>query len=153
MDNPTAMNQIRWSKSILNGIVVLVVGFILYLIPGLVLAFRMGFDLGPKVKNSQEVSTKIGHAVSQLYSDEIWFTIAFIIITGLLVLWRSSSVAKGTGNKKLINGLIVGAVPALIGLSFVFSAGFSLIALLEIIVFIGFGLWGGYLSKQEKLPE
>ena len=152
MEDSIKTNKILWAKSILNGIIVLVAGFVLYLIPGLVLAFKMGFELGPKAKDSREVSTKISQAVSQLYRDEVWLTMGFIIITGLLILWRASSVAKGTGDKKLINGLIVGTVPALIGLSFILSGSFSLVALGEIIFFAGLGLWGGSMGKEERLP-
>lgn len=152
MEEPVKINKILWTRSILNGIVVLLAGFVLYLLPGLVLAFRMGFELGPKTKDTRETSARISSAVSQLYRDEIWLTVGFIIITGILILWRANSVAKRTGDKRLINGLIVGAVPGLIGLSFVFSAGFNLIALLEMVVFLGMGVLGGYLVKEERLP-
>ncbi|MEJ2196355.1 MAG: hypothetical protein P8X73_16050, partial [Ignavibacteriaceae bacterium] len=76
------------------------------------------------------------------YQENIIFIAVSIIITNLAIFWRSRIVSRGTGDKKLINGFLVGSFPSLIGLLYIFMRGFNLIAVVGILLFIGFGLLG-----------
>ncbi len=108
----------------------------------------MGFELGPKMKDSGEVSARISEAISEMYHENIILTAGYIVLTGLLILWRSRLVSKGTGDKKLINGFLVGVIPALMGLIFIFTRGLNIISLIEIVTFIGLGLLGSTLGEK-----
>jgi energy-coupling factor transporter transmembrane protein EcfT len=148
MKGSTFSNRILWMRTLWNGFLALILGIVLYMIPGIIIAFKMGFDLGPKLKNSQEVTTQISETISKMYQENAILTAGYIISTCLLILWRARVVTKGTGDKKLINGFLVGFIPALLGLLFIFTKGFNLISLVEIIVFIGSGLLGSTLQKK-----
>jgi hypothetical protein len=147
MSSEAGRNNILWIKAFLNGIFAWILGLIIYMIPGLVVAFKMGFELGPKSEDPSAVSEQIGQTVSALYQNSLWLTIGFIVVTALLVFWRAKTVAKSTGDKSICNGLLVAAFPVLFGVLFIFSTGFDFTSIIGILVFIGAGYAGGYLSK------
>lgn len=148
MNDETAVNRILWIRALWNGFLALFLGFVLYMIPGLVLGFKMGFELGPKMKDSGEVGARISETISRMYQENIALMIGYIVITGLLILWRSRVVSRGTGDRKLINGLLVGIIPAFLSLIFVFTRGISVISVVEIAAFIGMGVLGGTLAVK-----
>jgi hypothetical protein len=148
MSHSTFSNRILWIRALWNGFLALILGFVLYMIPGIIIGLKMGFDLGPKMKDSPEVTTQISETISKMYQENVMLMAGYIISTCLLILWRARVVTKGTGDKKLINGFLVGFIPALLGLLFIFTKGFNLISLVEIIVFIGSGLLGSTLQKK-----
>jgi hypothetical protein len=65
----------------------------------------------------------------------------------VLIFWRARIVAKGTGNKRIINGILVSSVPVLTSLAFAFSGGMDIYSFIEIIVFLAAGAAGGYSLK------
>ncbi|MBN1154371.1 hypothetical protein JXB12_05560 [candidate division KSB1 bacterium] len=140
-------NDILWIKALLNGIFAWILGFIIYMIPGLIVAFKMGFELGPKSADPSAVSEQISQTISTLYQNNLWLTIGFIVFTALLVFWRARTVAKSTGDKRIINGLLAAVFPVLISMLFFFSTGFDLTSIIMILVLIGAGYAGGYLSR------
>lgn len=136
-----------WFKAFLNGILAWIMGFIFYMIPGLVLAFRMGFQLGPQSEDPSAVSEQIGQSVSELYQENLLLSIGFIVVTSLLILWRARKIAQKNLNKKISNGLWIAAFPVLMGILFMFSWGLNVISIVEILAFITAGYGGGYLIK------
>lgn len=148
MANEAGKNNILWLKAFLNGIFAWILGFIIYMIPGLIVAFKMGFELGPKSDDPSAVSEHIGQTVSALYRNSLWLTIGFIAVTALLVFWRAKSVAKSTGDKSTFNGLLVAVFPVIFIVLFSLSTGFSFTSIIEILVFIGAGYAGGYFTQN-----
>ncbi|MBN2028964.1 hypothetical protein JW824_01860 [bacterium] len=136
-----------WFNALLNGILAWILGFILYMIPGLVLGLQMGFQLGPESDDPAAVSEQIATSVSEMYQNSLWLSIAFIVATALLILWRSREIAKKNLNKKISNGLWVAAFPVLMGILLIFSFGFNILSIIEILAFIAAGYGGGYLAK------
>ena len=148
MNNSNVLNKILWIKALWNSFLALIIGFVFYMLPGLIVGFKMGFELGPKMKDSPELSAQISETISGMYRENIWLTIGYILVTGLLIFWRSRKVSKGTGDKKYINGLIVGFLPAFIGLLYIFMRGFSLHSVAVIVVFLGLGLLGSIVQEK-----
>jgi len=140
-------SNILWIKAFLNGIFAWILGFIIYMIPGLIVAFKMGFELGPKSDDHSAVSEQISQTISALYQNNLWFTIGFIVVTTFLVFWMAKTVAKSTGDKSIFNGLLVAVFPVLFTVLFIFSTSFDFTSIIEILLFIGAGYAGGYLSR------
>jgi phosphoglycerol transferase MdoB-like AlkP superfamily enzyme len=150
MNDSNLSNRILWIKALWNSILALLIGFVVYMFPGLIVGFKMGFELGPKTKNNPEVSAQISKTISEMYQENILFIIGSIIITGLAILWRSRIVSRGTGDKKLINGFLVGFFPLFIGLLYIGMRGFNIIAVVGIVLFIGLGLLGSMLHEKSS---
>jgi hypothetical protein len=148
VNNIAAVNRIVWIKALWNGFLALILSFVLYMIPGLILGFKMGFELGSKMKDSGEMSARISETISRMYQENIVLMVGYIVITGLLILWRARVVSRGTVDRRLINGLLVGIVPAFLSLIFVFTRGISVISVIEIAAFIGMGILGGTLAVK-----
>ena len=105
MNSKSGKGKILWIKALLNGILAWIIGFILYMVPGFVIAFKMGMELGPKSEDPAMVSEQIGQTIPTIYQDNLLLLAGFYIITALLIFWRAWSIAKGTGDKKGINGM------------------------------------------------
>lgn len=148
MNDSNLSNRILWIKALWNSFLALLIGFAVYMLPGLIVSFKMGFELGPKMKNSSEVSAQISETISVMYQKNKLLIVGYIIVTGLVILWRSRIVSRGTGDKKLINGFLVGFFPSFIGLLYIFIRGFNIISVVEIVLFIGLGLLGGILHEK-----
>lgn len=138
---------ILWIKAFLNGIFVWILGFIIYMIPGLIIAFKMGFELGPKSNDPSMIGKQIGQTIHGIYQNNLWLTIGFIVVTALLIFWRAGTVAKSSRDKSTINGLLVTAFPVLLSLLFAYSTGFNLTSVIEILGFLAAGYAGGYLNR------
>ena len=147
MSSENVKNKILWIKATINGILAWIIGFIIYMIPGMIVATKMGFELGSKSSDSAAVSEHIGQTISTMYQNNYWLIIGFIVVTALLIFWRAISVSKSTGDKSLINGLLVSVFPVLFIVLIIFSKGFHFTSIIEIFVFIGVGYIGGYLNK------
>jgi hypothetical protein len=148
MNDSIILNRILWLRALWNSFLVLLIGFVIYMLPGLVVGFKMGFELASKMKNNNQVGPQISEAVSKMYQENIIFIEVSIIVTVLAIFWRSRIVSRGTGNKKLINGSLVSSFPSLIGLTYVFLRGFNIVPVLGIVLFIGFGLLGS-ISREK----
>lgn len=147
MNSRDEKNKILWIKALLNGILAWIIGFILYMVPAFVVAFKMGIELGPKSEDIASVSEQISQTIPGIYQDNLLLTVGFIIVTTLLIFWRAKTIAKGTGEKKIINGVIVAVFPVVFSLLFMISTGFDIPSILEVIVFVGAGYTGGFYSK------
>ena len=150
MNESNILNRIMWMKALWNSFLALLIGFVVYMLPGLVVGFKMGIELGSKMKNNYQVGSQISETVSRMYQENIIFIVVSIIVTCLAILWRSRIVSKGTGNKKLTNGFLVSSLPSLISLLYIFIRGFNIIPVLGIVLFIGFALLGGILHEKLK---
>jgi hypothetical protein len=142
--------KIFWVKAILNGILVFLIGFIIYMIPAFIVAFNIAFKLGPALQDPDLISSQISQAISAMYDNNLYLTTGFIVITSLLIFWRAYSITVNTGNKSVVNGLIVGAVPALFTLLFVLFHGIDPGSIVEIILFLAAGASAGSLSVKKK---
>ncbi len=139
--------KILWAKALFNGLFAWVLGFILYMIPALVVAVKMGIELGPKSDDSAEVSQQISQAISKMYQNSILLFIAFIIVVALLIFWRATVLAKGSGEKRKLNSALVAVFPVVINLLFSFSTGFDVTSVIALLIFVAAGYVGGMLSK------
>jgi len=140
--------RVLWFKALLNSFLVWVLGFIIFLIPGLVVATKMGFELGPKIKDSEAVSAQISTAISEMYSSSLLLLGFYAGLFCVLIFWRAWAVAKGTGSKAMINGLLVGSIPVVTSLIFAGVGGIDIFSVMEILFFLGAGAAGGRLSGR-----
>ncbi len=136
--------KIYWFKSILNGLWAWLLGMAIYMIPALVVGFKMGFELGPQLKDNAAVSAEISQTIATMYRDSLYLHIFFFVIMLGLIVWRSYKVVRLPQSHALLNAVIVAAVPSLIT---VLSSAkhFDLFALLGVVAFfaasIAVGLW------------
>lgn len=147
-------NNILWIKGLWNGVLAWFLGFIIYMIPAFVVAFKMGFELGPKSGNPAEVSEQISKAIPQMYQNNVWLSYGLIIVTSLLIFWRARKVIKKSSENQIINGMLVSAFPIFFSIFFNLSKGFDLFSIIEVILYIASGYAAGYYlikSPEESL--
>ncbi len=154
MKEKKCTQSIRWGKALLNGLLVIVIAFGLFMLPGMIKAFRMGFALGPQLQDSAEVSRQISESISTMYKGNKLLITGYVVATLLLIFWRAWAVSRGTGNKSLINGILVSVFPILLSVLFMLN-GFSFQDLVEPLLFAGAGLAGGLPAKKQsgQTPE
>ena len=141
------MDKVRGGKAILNGFIAWLIGFIIYMIPSFAYAFWLAFQMVPTTTDYTAMSARISQEVAALYTGN-WLLIgALILIAALIILWRARAVAMGTGGSRWINGLVVGAVPAVLSLVFVLCGGLGLDTVVTIVVYLGAGVVGGWLAR------
>ena len=141
-------NRILWAKGLFNGLLAWLLGFFIYMIPAFAVAIKMGVELGPKTEDSQAVSEKISRTISEMYSDNLLLMLGFILVTGLLILWRSGSVSGKASGAHIANGLLVSVFPVLFSLIVIISTEFGLISIIELLFFTAMGYLGGNLSGK-----
>ena len=142
------MNTSR-GKALLNGLLAWFIGFALYMVPAFVVAFRLAFEMGSQRQGSAAISEQIGQEIASMYAGSWLLQMGLIVIVGLLVVWRAWAVAKGSEQKQLVGGLIVGAVPAALTLVFLACGGFGWVDIVAMLVYLVAGVTGGYLAKAQ----
>lgn len=147
MAETTGTPSLRWGKALANGLLAWVIGFALYMIPSFVVAFKMGFELGPQGVESSVISKQIGDTVSAMYRDTVWLGIGYTVVIALLVFWRARVVARGTGANSVKHGLLVAAVPVLLSLASLVVVHADLTTVLDIVIFCAAGYIGGRTAK------
>jgi hypothetical protein len=147
MEETTGTPSLRWGKALANGLLAWVIGFALYMIPSFVVAFKMGFELGPQGVESSVISKQIGETVSAMYRDTIWLGIGYTVVIALLVFWRARVVARGTGASSVKHGLLVAVVPVLLSLVSLVVVHADLSTVLDIVIFCAAGYIGGRTAK------
>ncbi|MDD3716538.1 MAG: hypothetical protein PHX07_01755 [Candidatus Marinimicrobia bacterium] len=131
-----------WMKGLFNGLFAYILGFAVYMLPGIIISVKMGFTLGPQSNDPAALSADISQAISGMYSGSIPLAVLLIVFTSLFIIWRSRTVSKKYGGDAIRNGLFVSAVPVCLTLLFMITGGVDWISVLEIFVYPG----AGYLS-------
>ncbi len=148
VSNNMIEGRILWLKSLLNSFLVWILGFIIFMIPGLIVSMKMGFELGPKTRNPEVVSSQISSAISEMYSSSTLLMGFYAGLFCVLIFWRAWAVAKGTGDKRVVNGILVSTVPVLTSLAFAGFGGIDIYSVIEIILFLAAGAAAGYSLKR-----
>ena len=152
MADTDGASRLRWWKVLANGLLAWIIGFALYMIPSLVVAFKMGFELGPQGVDSSTISSQISQAISSMYRESLMLAIGYTLVVAVLVFWRARVVAKGTGTFGGAHGLLVGAIPALLSLLLLVVSQMDLSTALDVVVFLAAGYIGGRWSGQPASP-
>ncbi len=118
------------------------------MIPALVIGFQMGFTLGPKLQDSAEVSRQISEAISRLYRGNLYLIAWYITAVALLVLWRARVVSRSARGKQMLNGAMVGAIPALLEIAFLAAGVGGVSSVIAAAVFVGIGAMGGSMGAK-----
>lgn len=139
----TAEQKSRWFKDLLNGLMVWAIAFLLYVIPAFVVAIRMGFDLGPKLKDSAQVSKMISQAISEMYRTNPYLLPGYTVILAALIFWRVRVICRTVSGNSLIHGAVVAVIPVGIGIWWLVSVGGGLSSMIAIVVFLAAGMAGG----------
>lgn len=150
MPAETEKTKILWVKGLLNGIWALLLGFMLYMIPALFVAFKMGFELGPTSTDPSALSTHISQSIQTMYQNSTGLLIGFIVVTALLIFWRVRKVVAKAEGRHVINGLLVAVFPLLIFIMFDISTGFGLTTVLAIVLYVAAGYAGGKWNQVSR---
>jgi len=142
------MNTFR-GKALLNGLLAWFIGFALYMLPAFVVAFRLAFEMGPQKQGSAAISQQISQKIATMYAGSWLLQVGLIVIVGLLVVWRAWAVVKGSEQRQLVSGLIVGAVPALLTPVLLVWGGFGWVDIVAMLVCLVAGVTGGYLARAQ----
>ena len=143
------MDDIRWGKALLNGLFVWLISVALTMLPALVMGFTLGAQLGTQGGDPAATIQQISQQIAAMYTEN-WLLIAGVVaITAVIALWRAWAVANGTWHMRWLNGLIVGAVPAVLSLGFGFCGGFDVLDIVTIGVYLVAGVAGGLLARPK----
>lgn len=143
-----AAASLHWGKALRNGLYAWLLGLALYMIPAFVVAFRMGFEMGPKGIPQAEISHRISAAIPAMYRENLWLNVGYSIILALLVIWRARVVAWGSGGNAVKLGLLVAFVPVLVSLVTFFTQHMDPYSLLDAIILGVAGYVGGSTAKS-----
>jgi len=141
-------SRILWGRAVLNSLLVWFLGFVIFMVPGIIAAAKMAIELGPKLRDSNEISAQISSAMSEMYSSSLWLMGFYAGLFFILIFWRAWVVARRTGDKGMINGIIVSSIPVVTSLLFAFSGGVDIFSIAEIAIFLGAGAVAGRLSSR-----
>ena len=136
-------------KALLNGLLAWFIGFALYMLPAFVVAFRLAFEMGPQKQGSAAISEQISQKIATMYAGSWLLQVGLIVVVGLLVVWRAWAVAKGSEQRQLVSGLIVGAVPAVLTLVLLVCGGFGWVDIVAMLGYLVAGVTGGYLAQAQ----
>jgi hypothetical protein len=151
--NNDSPSPTSWPKDLLNGFLVWLVAFILYLIPGFVVAIPMGFNLGPKLKDNAEVGRLIGQAVSDMYQSSPYLHYGYLLVLALLVLWRSRVISKRSSTKSISHGVLVATIPLILTAVPFALGGHILICAIAVVVLLSAGVIGAIRKTPHTLPH
>ena len=149
--NPSPRSS--WWKDILNGFLAWLLAFVLYMLPSLVIAISMGFDLGPKLNDNAEVSRRISQTISEVYHSGWYLHLAFIIVLAILVYWRASSKAKHLAGKSIIHGARIGAAAGVMVILQMISYGVGIYMVIGVVLCVAAGLAGGRQRNRPPISE
>ncbi len=140
--------RVLWVKGLVNSFFVWALGFVIFMIPGIVIATKMGFELGPKTNDSAAVSAQISAAISEMYSSSMLLMGFYTGLFCVLIFWRAWVVSRGTGDKAMANGILVSSVPVVTSFIFAGVGGVDIFSALEILLFLGVGFVAGRMSGK-----
>ncbi len=142
--------EILFWRAVRNGFVAWMIGTGLYMIPALVVGFQMGFTLGPKVQNSAEISRQISEAITAMYRGNMFLVAGYFVAIALLVFWRARVVSRAATGKRMQNGAIVGAVPAVLEILFLTAGIGGIYSVVAAAVYVAVGAFAG--SRSATVP-
>ena len=150
---PKSKSSRSWVRDLFTGLYAWLIGFILYLIPAFVVAIPMGFDLGPKIRDSVEVGRLISKAVSELYQSSLYLHYAYIIVSAGLVFWRSHATSDRSALKSTAHGVVVSTFPViLIAIPFA-TGGHFLACVIAIVLLLSAGIIGAKWKGPAQLAQ
>lgn len=141
------MDDVRWGKAILNGLFVWLISLVIFMVPAFLYGTVLGAQLGPEMQDPAAVGQEISQRISELYAGSWLLLLGLAVITAVLIFWRAQSVANGTWDKRWLNGLIVGAVPAVLSLLFVLCGGFDVWNVVNLVLYAAAGILGGLSAR------
>lgn len=152
MTSNTASNSFAsWLKDLLNGLIVWLVALVLYTIPGFIIAFPMGFSLGPKLKDSAETGRLISQAVSHMYQTSLYVHYGYILALGLLILWRSRVISKRSPHNSIIHGILIAVIPLLLTALPFGLAGHVRMCTIAVPLFLAAGIIGSFKKTPRTI--
>lgn len=143
-------NTLQWIKALLNGFIVAIAGFCLYIVPAWLYARQFGAQLKARNYPPEEISRQVKVALLMFYSANSIFAIIAIVIITALVLWRAWAVARGTGRLAIPHGLLVAAIPVLAMLAIFLLQNMIGMAIVAVLLFAIAGLLGGRWGQSAQ---
>ncbi len=149
LSDADSKSRTSWPKDLLNGFLLWLVGFILYLIPGFIVAVPMGFNLGRKLNDNVEVGRQISQAVSEMYQSNLYLHYGYLLLLALLILWRSRVISKRSSTKSITHGALVASIPVILTVVPFALAGHILACAIAVVVLFSAGVIGGSRKRSQ----
>jgi hypothetical protein len=141
------MDDLRWDRALLNGLLVWFVSVAIYVVPAIVYGFWQMTSLRSQPGGMSALGQQVAQIATSLYQESLVLLLALVLITALLTFWRARVVARGTWNLRWANGLLVGAVPAILSLLFVLCGGLDWWDAVTSAIYLVGGLLGGITAR------
>ncbi len=133
---------LRPFRALLNGLYAWVLGFILYILPGIGIGFRMGYDLGREGVEQAEISRQISVAAGQFYHTNPLVALVAALVMGGFVYWRAHVVSRGAGSRATARGVLVAAIPIVIDLIWAMRYHIGFVEVLAVALILAAGILG-----------
>ncbi|MBK7256833.1 MAG: hypothetical protein IPI01_03240 [Ignavibacteriae bacterium] len=152
MESAPQVERFRPLRALLNGLVAVLLGWIIFLIPAFTIAISIGFDLGPQGVEQAEISRVISNRISELYRGSLLVQLGGTLIVALLVYWRARVCASGAGAHAVRTGLVVAVVPVIWDLISTAMTGAGIVAFLMPLGYVAAGYFGGAAKRARVTP-
>lgn len=142
MTDQPIVPPLRAVRALLNGLFAWALGFFLYILPGIGLGLRMGYDLGREGVEQAEISRQISIAASQFYHNNPWMGLIGAVVMGGFVYWRAHVVSRDAGARATVRGALVAAIPIVIDLLMALRYRIGVVEVLAVAVILACGILG-----------
>jgi hypothetical protein len=147
---PRPRAKYPWWKGILIGFLCWLAAFVLYMLPSLVVGISMGFDLGPKLNDTVEVSRRISQNISAMYQSGWYLQLGFIIVLGCIIFWRASIGAPQLADNSVRHGLAIGVTAAILMTIQMLPYGVDIYMIVGALVCVVAGFAGGQQRRVSR---
>jgi hypothetical protein len=145
------MKNINWKKSLLNSLIAWLFSFLFSIIIAAGYAVYLLFKYDFKNSNTGKISEEINSKVGLLFAENFIVIISLIIVSALLIFWRSHIVAKKVNENNILDGIVVSLMHVLYTLSFGLHESWLITNLVTIILYISSGVLGSAWKLEHKV--
>lgn len=152
MTTEHAVPPLRPLKALVNGLLAWILGFVVYMLPGIMIGMQMGYELGSQGIDRDDISRQISAAVGEFYRVNLSMRLAGVLCIALLIFWRAHVVSRGAGTMAVKRGLLVALVPAVIGSIWAMQYQFGIVEIVAIVAYIIAGVTGARRGASVPAP-
>ena len=142
MSNEPQNPRLHPIRAILNGALAWALGFALYMLPGIGIGMKMGYELGVQGVEKDEIPRQIQATVQNFYHGNRIVGLAAACVMGLLIYWRAHVSSRDAGGFAMKHGLLVACVPVVVELLWSLKFRFDYVQAVAILVYAAAAIAG-----------